>query len=79
MDGDNILTFHWNSIIWKGIELHGIRGRRMYEDWYKMSSLLQSGLNIRPIITHRFPVTEFDQAFQLRASGTSGKVILDWT
>ncbi len=50
----------------------------MFETWYKMSSMLQSGLNIEPLITHRFPLEDYEQAFQLRESGQSGKIILKW-
>jgi threonine 3-dehydrogenase len=68
----------WNEIIFKGLKLKGIYGREMFETWYKMSSMLQSGLNITPIITHRFPLEDYEQAFQLMESGQSGKVILSW-
>jgi threonine 3-dehydrogenase len=69
----------WNQVIFKGLTLKGIYGREMFETWYKMASLLQSGLNIDPIITHHFPVQEFKQGFETMGSGKSGKVILDWT
>ena len=68
----------WNQVIFKGLELKGVYGREMFETWYKMSSMLQSGLNIEPIITHHFPVDEFQPAFELMESGQSGKVILNW-
>jgi threonine 3-dehydrogenase len=68
----------WNQIIFKGLILKGIYGREMFETWYKMSSMLQSGLNIEPIITHHFDVDEFQPAFDLMESGQSGKVILTW-
>jgi len=68
----------WNAVIFKGLILKGIYGREMFETWYKMSSMLQSGLNIEPVITHHFPVNEFQSAFELMESGQSGKVILDW-
>jgi len=68
----------WNQVIFKGLELKGIYGREMFETWYKMSSMLQSGLNIEPIITHHFPVDEYLPAFELMESGQSGKVILNW-
>jgi threonine 3-dehydrogenase len=58
--------------------IKGIYGREMFETWYKMSSMLQSGLNIEPIITHHFGIDEFEPAFQLMESGQSGKVILHW-
>ena len=68
----------WNQVIFKGLVLKGIYGREMYETWYKMITMLQSGLNITPVITHQFPVDEYQQAFEIMASGQSGKVILDW-
>jgi threonine 3-dehydrogenase len=68
----------WNQVIFKGLVIKGIYGREMFETWYKMSSMLQSGLVIDPIITHRFPMADFQEAFDLMASGQSGKVILDW-
>ncbi len=68
----------WNEVIFKGLVLKGIYGREMFETWYKMSSMLQSGLNIEPIITHRYPVDEYLPAFELMESGKTGKIILDW-
>jgi len=68
----------WTQIIFKGLTIKGIYGREMFETWYKMSSMLQSGLNIEPIITHRFPLADYQQAFELMESGQSGKVILSW-
>ncbi|QIZ78364.1 L-threonine 3-dehydrogenase [Ferrimonas lipolytica] len=68
----------WNQVIFKGLVIKGIYGREMFETWYKMASLLQSGLDISPIITHQFPVDEFQQGFDAMASGLSGKVILNW-
>ena len=68
----------WNQIIFKGLILKGIYGREMFETWYKMSSMLQSGLNIEPVITHHFDVDDFQPAFDLMESGQSGKVILNW-
>ena len=68
----------WNQIIFKGLIVKGIYGREMFETWYKMSSMLQSGLMIEPIITHRFALDDYQEAFDLMASGQSGKVILDW-
>jgi threonine 3-dehydrogenase len=68
----------WNEVIFKGLFLKGIYGREMFETWYKMSSMLQSGLNIEPVITHHFDVEDFEPAFELMASGQSGKVILNW-
>jgi len=71
-------TVDWEQVIFKGLTLKGIYGRKMFETWYKMASMLQSGLDISPVITHRYDVTDFDQAFQLMESGQSGKVILNW-
>ena len=68
----------WNHVIFKGLILKGIYGREMFETWYKMISMLQSGLNLSPIITHRFPARDFQTAFETMSSGNSGKVILDW-
>jgi threonine 3-dehydrogenase len=69
----------WNQIIFKGLTLKGIYGREMFETWYKMSALLQSGLDLEPVITHRFPIQDFAQGFTTMGSGKSGKIILDWT
>ncbi|MDP6822637.1 MAG: L-threonine 3-dehydrogenase [Dehalococcoidia bacterium] len=69
----------WDDVIFKGLTIKGIYGREMYETWYKMTALIQSGLDISPLITHRFHYTEYEKAFEVMASGESGKVILDWT
>lgn len=66
-------------IIFNGLTLKGIYGREMYETWYQMTVMLQSGLDISPVITHRFSHSEFEEAFAVARSGRSGKVILDWT
>lgn len=68
----------WSQIIFKGIVLKGIYGREMFETWYKMASLIQSGLDISPIITHHFHIDDFQQGFDVMGSGQSGKVILSW-
>ena len=68
-----------NDIVFKMLTLRGIYGREMYETWYKMTVMLQSGLDIRPAITHRFPFREHETAFAAARSGDSGKVIMDWT
>ena len=68
----------WGAVIFKGLTVKGIYGREMFETWYKMSSMLQSGLNIDPVITHHYPIDEFQPAFDLMESGQSGKVILTW-
>jgi len=69
----------WDQIIFKGLLLKGIYGREMYETWYKMTSMLHSGLNVMTVLTHRFPVDEFPKAFEIMKSGQCGKVILEWT
>lgn len=69
----------WSQIIFKGLVLKGIYGREMYDTWYKMTTMLQSGLNIAPVITHEFAIGDFQQGFDVMASGNSGKVIFDWT
>jgi threonine 3-dehydrogenase len=69
----------WNDVIFKGLTIKGIYGREMFETWYKMSALLQSGLNIDPIITHHFPIQDYLEGFETMGSGKSGKVILDWS
>ncbi|MFQ5783544.1 MAG: L-threonine 3-dehydrogenase [Alphaproteobacteria bacterium] len=69
----------WTRVIFKGLTLKGIYGREMFETWYKMSAMLQSGLDVSPILTHRFPVGDFQAGFDVMRSGNSGKVILDWT
>ena len=68
----------WNDVIFKGLKIKGIYGREMFETWYKMSAMLQSGLDITPVITHHFPAVDYEQAFEIMRSGQSGKVILDW-
>lgn len=68
----------WNKVVFNGLFLKGIYGREMFETWYKMSSMLQSGLNIEPVITHKFNYKEFKKGFEIMKSGQSGKVILEW-
>ena len=72
------VPFDWNKVVFNMLTIKGIYGREMYETWYKMTVLLQSGLDISPIITHRFHYTEYEKAFQVMISGCSGKVVLDW-
>ena len=72
------MAINWNEVIFKGLVIKGIYGREMFETWYKMSSMLQSGLNMEPIITHHFDIDEFQPAFELMESGKTGKVILHW-
>ena len=68
----------WDVVIFNGLTIKGIYGREMYETWYKMTAMIQSGLDILPIITHRYHFSEFEAAFQIMRSGQSGKVILNW-
>jgi threonine 3-dehydrogenase len=72
------IAIDWNRVIFNMLTIRGIYGREMYESWYAMTVMLQSGLDISPVITHRFPYREFEQAFAVAASGDSGKVVLDW-
>ncbi len=72
------VAIDWNQVIFKGLVIKGIYGREMFETWYKMASLLQSGLDLSPIITHTFSVDDFQKGFDTMGSGQSGKVILDW-
>jgi len=72
------MAIDWNTVIFSMLTIKGIYGREMYETWYKMTVMLQSGLNIDPIITHRFHYTEFQNGFDVMLSGQSGKVILNW-
>jgi threonine 3-dehydrogenase len=68
----------WDQVIFKGLVMKGVYGREMFETWYKMAAMLQSGLDISPVITHRLPVEQFRDGFEIMGSGHSGKVILDW-
>lgn len=72
-------SIDWNKVIFNGLKIKGIYGREMYETWYKMTSMIQSGLDITPIITHEFDFHEFEKAFKIMNSGQSGKIILNWT
>jgi threonine 3-dehydrogenase len=73
------IAIDWNKVIFNMLTIKGIYGREMYETWYQMSVMLDSGLDIKPIITHRFHFTEFEQGFAAMESGNCGKVVLDWT
>jgi len=72
------ISIDWNKVIFNMLTLKGIYGREMYETWYKMTVMLESGLNIKPVITHTFHFTEFERGFEAMNSGQSGKVILRW-
>lgn len=69
----------WNDVIFKGLTLQGIYGRKMFETWYKMGAMIDGGLDLSPVITHRFHYTDFEKGFAAMNSGESGKVVLDWT
>ncbi len=73
------VAIDWDKVIFKGLILKGIYGREMFETWYKMSSMIRAGLDISPVITHRFPVADFKKGFETMMSGQSGKVVLDWS
>jgi threonine 3-dehydrogenase len=72
------IAIDWNKVVFNMLTIKGIYGREMYETWYKMTVMLQSGLDISPVITHRLPYTNFEQGFAAMLSGQSGKVILNW-
>ncbi len=72
------IAIDWNVVVFNMLTIKGIYGREMYETWYKMTVMLQSGLDIRPVITHRFPCTEFQKGFDVMLSGQAGKVVLKW-
>ncbi len=73
------IAIDWNLVVFNMLTIRGIYGREMYETWYKMSVLLDSGLDISPVITHRFHYSEFEKGFEAMQTGQSGKVILDWS
>ncbi len=72
------MAIDWNQVIFNQLTLRGIYGREMYETWYKMTVMLESGLDISPVITHRLNWKEYEDGFAAMRSGNSGKVILDW-
>ncbi|WP_215786848.1 L-threonine 3-dehydrogenase [Pantoea dispersa] len=72
------MSIDWNQVIFKGLFIKGIYGREMFETWYKMAALIQSGLDLTPIITHRYHIDDFQQGFDEMRSGRSGKVVLSW-
>jgi threonine 3-dehydrogenase len=72
------MSIDWRSVIFNMLTIKGIYGREMYETWYKMTVMLQSGLDIEPLITHRFSYTDFEKGFEAMTSGCAGKVILNW-
>jgi threonine 3-dehydrogenase len=72
------IAIDWNTVVFNMLTIKGIYGREMYETWYKMTVMLESGLDIKPIITHRFHYTEFERGFEVMKTGQSGKVVLNW-
>jgi threonine 3-dehydrogenase len=72
------VTVDWNKIIFNMLTLKGIYGREIFETWYKMTVMIQSGLDLAPIITHRLPYTEYERGFQAMLQGNTGKVVLNW-
>ena len=72
------MSIDWNLVVFNMLTIKGIYGREMYETWYKMTVMLQSGLDVTPVITHRFPFADFEEAFATALSGKSGKVLLEW-
>jgi threonine 3-dehydrogenase len=69
---------NWDKVIFNGLNLKGIYGREMFETWYKMQAMSQSGLDITPVITHHFDYKDFIEGFDLMSTGNSGKIILEW-
>ena len=74
----NDMSIDWTQVIFKGLEIKGVYGREMFETWYKMASLIQSGLDLSPILTHQYDVSDFQKGFEKMGSGQSGKVLLNW-
>ena len=72
------MAIDWNLVIFNMITIKGIYGREMYETWYKMSQMLQSGLDLSKVLTHRYPGDQFQNAFDVISSGQCGKVVLEW-
>ncbi len=72
------VAIDWNKVVFKMLHLKGIYGREMFETWYKMTALVQGGMDITPVITHRFPVAQFQEGFELMGAGKSGKIVLNW-
>jgi len=73
------ISIDWNTVVFNMLTIKGIYGREMYETWYMMSVMLESGLDIRPVITHRFSYKDFEKGFEPMRSGDSGKVVLEWS
>lgn len=77
--GNGKVEVNMNKVIWNGLTMQGIYGRKMYETWYKMMSMVEAGFDLSPVITHRFSYKDYEQGFEAMNSGKSGKVILSWT
>jgi len=75
---DREIAIDWNTVVFNMLTIRGIYGREMYETWYQMSVMLQTGLDVKPVITHRFPSDRYEEAFAVAASGESGKVLMEW-
>jgi threonine 3-dehydrogenase len=73
------MAIDWTPVVFNQLIIKGIYGREMYETWYKMTVMLETGLDIRPVITHRFSYQDFEQGFEAMRSGNTGKVILEWS
>ncbi len=76
LNGD--VAIDWDKVVFNGLTIKGIYGREMYETWYKMTAMLESGLDVTPVITHRYNIKDYEEAFEVMRSGQSGKVVLDW-
>jgi threonine 3-dehydrogenase len=72
------VAIDWNKVVFKMLHIKGVYGREMFETWYKMTALVQGGMDITPVITHRFPVEQFQEGFELMGAGKSGKIVLNW-
>ena len=72
------ISIDWHNVVFNMLTIKGIYGREMYETWYKMTVMLESGLDLKPIITHRFDFADFEDGFDTALGGNSGKVILEW-
>ncbi len=75
---DGEIAIDWNRVVFDQLTISGIYGREMYATWYQMTVMLQSGLDVRPVITHRFPAERFEEAFEVAASGEASKVLMEW-
>ena len=71
-------SINWDNIIFKGLQIKGVYGREMYETWYKMNQLIKSGLDLSKILTHKFSIDNYDDAFKTISSGKCGKIVIEW-